>query len=103
MLRRAGLRCAGQGNIILTGIYSFFNLTTILLCLPLLDDECLPRWVAGDPTPSPNHQLPAFIMQRPRGCRAPCLEGLGFSRRFLRPVTPAHPLADNSPRPSYKD
>jgi len=29
-------------NIIATGNYNFFNLLTLALCVPLLDDGCLP-------------------------------------------------------------
>ena len=31
--------------IILTGNYTFFNWLTLLLCLLLLDDQCLPWWL----------------------------------------------------------
>jgi len=34
-----------QLAIMATGNYGFFNLLTILLCLPLLDDAALSRWI----------------------------------------------------------
>lgn len=34
-----------QTSILLTGSYNFFNLLTIFLCLPLLDDRALPPWL----------------------------------------------------------
>ena len=45
-----------QANIIATGNYNFFNLLTIALCVPLLDDACLPTraaaWLLPAATPS---------------------------------------------------
>lgn len=38
---------ARQANIIATGNYNFFNLLTIALCAPLLDDSCLPARAAA--------------------------------------------------------
>ena len=38
---------ARQANIIATGNYNFFNLLTIALCVPLLDDACLPARAAA--------------------------------------------------------
>jgi len=35
--------CLFEGAILLTGSYNFFNLLTMLLCLPLLDDAALTR------------------------------------------------------------
>lgn len=47
---------ARQANIIATGNYNFFNLLTIALCVPLLDDACLPAraaaWLLPAATPS---------------------------------------------------
>ncbi len=41
-----------QIGILLTGNYTFFNLLTIALCLPLFDDACFPaRWRAADAAP----------------------------------------------------
>ncbi len=34
-------------NIIATGNYNFFNLLTLALCVPLLDDGCLPARAAA--------------------------------------------------------
>ena len=57
---------ARQANIIATGNYNFFNLLTIALCVPLLDDACLPArvaaWLLPAATPSP---------QAPGACPAP--------------------------------
>jgi hypothetical protein len=36
-----------QANIIATGNYNFFNLLTLALCVPLLDDGCLPARAAA--------------------------------------------------------
>ena len=45
-----------QANITATGNYNFFNLLTIALCVPLLDDACLPpraaAWLLPAATPS---------------------------------------------------
>lgn len=50
----AGAVLVFQALIVLTGNYNFFNLLTMLLCLPLLDDAALPGgardWEAGLPT-----------------------------------------------------
>jgi uncharacterized membrane protein YphA (DoxX/SURF4 family) len=59
-----------QAAIFLTGNYCFFNLLTIVLCLSLLDDEALRRWVnafrrnrrASDAASSPP---PAHPLLRP--------------------------------------
>ncbi len=45
-----------QVNIIATGNYNFFNLLTIALCLPLLDDACLPGRVIAWLTPAASSQ-----------------------------------------------
>ena len=49
-----------QVNIIATGNYSFFNLLTIALCLPLLDDACLPgrvaAWIIPAAASQPRHR-----------------------------------------------
>ena len=51
---------ARQANIVATGNYNFFNLLTIALCVPLLDDACLPArataWLL--PADTPNSQAP---------------------------------------------
>jgi lipase maturation factor 1 len=65
--RRARLTAAAlfvflQILILLTGNYTFFNYLTILLCVPLLDDEALP-WRRRPPT-SP--ELPETPPPRPR-------------------------------------
>jgi predicted DCC family thiol-disulfide oxidoreductase YuxK len=41
----AALTTLLQGTIILTGNYTFFNLLTIVLCIPLLDDAFLRHWL----------------------------------------------------------
>ena len=51
-----------QVNIIATGNYNFFNLLTIALCLPLLDDACLPGRVIAWLTPA----APSQPRHRPR-------------------------------------
>ncbi|HWX24147.1 MAG TPA: lipase maturation factor family protein, partial [Vicinamibacteria bacterium] len=40
-----------QALIALTGNYGFFNLLAIVLCLVLLDDTLLPRWLRGEAAP----------------------------------------------------
>lgn len=42
-----------QLSIIVTGNYGFFNLLTLVLCLPLLDDAALPRRWFDAPRPPP--------------------------------------------------
>lgn len=43
------------------GNYNFFNLLTIALCVPLLDDACLPRaaaaWLLPGAAPEPRTEL----------------------------------------------
>jgi hypothetical protein len=34
-----------QVLIIFSGNYGYFNLLTIVLCIPLIDDQCLPNWI----------------------------------------------------------
>lgn len=34
-----------QVLIIFSGNYGYFNLLTIVLCIPLFDDQCLPNWI----------------------------------------------------------
>ena len=40
-----------QAAIAITGNYAFFNLLTMLLCVPLLDDEALARWRRSSKAP----------------------------------------------------
>src|SRR4029079_1463322 len=43
-----------QVLLILTGNYCFFNLLTIVLCMPLLDDSAFPeKWRNAVPGPAP--------------------------------------------------
>jgi lipase maturation factor 1 len=66
--RRARLTAAGifvllQVLILLTGNYTFFNWLTILLCLPLLDDEALKlRRPAAVPAAPRGGRWPRFIL-----------------------------------------
>jgi hypothetical protein len=45
--------------IALTGNYGFFNLLTVVLCLPLLDDRLLVRFVPGRSAPEPSPVPPS--------------------------------------------
>ena len=64
-----------QVNIIATGNYNFFNLLTIALCLPLLDDACLPGRVIAWLTPAapsqPRHRPRVAARVNRKGRQAP--------------------------------
>ena len=55
-----------QLAIALTGNYAFFNLLTIALCLPLLEDGLFPVWLQPSAAASPARHLPRWIL----GCAA---------------------------------
>lgn len=55
-----GILAAFQGFIFLTGNYGFFNLLTLTLCLLLLDDQTLNRWMNRFPPVSSDNPFSAF-------------------------------------------
>jgi hypothetical protein len=69
--RAAAASIAGlMALIALTGSYGFFNLLTVVLCLPLLDDRLLAgfaprRWAAPEPAPTPASRWNAWPAAAP--------------------------------------
>ncbi len=73
-LRRAaaGTLFGLQVLIGLTGNYTFFNLLTIALCVTLLDDRSLPRWLSGRLNSSSEKvELGARVERNGRGLHGP--------------------------------
>ena len=60
-----------QALIFLTGNYGFFNLLAVALCLTLLDDACLarfvPRWLAGSIPAAPRPRRTSRLVLAPVG------------------------------------
>jgi hypothetical protein len=84
-----------QVLIALTGNYGFFNLLTIALCLPLLDDACLPAFLRSPegvlpPHPSRAREVCAYLLMA--FSLVPFLGGLGV--RLPEPVAAAHLLLE---------
>lgn len=75
-----------QAGIVATGNYGFFNLNTLLLCLLILDDAVLQRflpsrWRTTSPTPSPR---PAALRRWTAGALAMALFVLSLSGMISR-------------------
>ncbi|MFQ5451550.1 MAG: lipase maturation factor family protein [Nitrospinaceae bacterium] len=82
-----------QGLIMITGNYGFFNLLTLALCLLLLDDACLKRWL---PRPWVSGTEPA--RRRPREPRVKTLlvAVLAATLLFLTVTLQLAPLVDRN-------
>ena len=69
---RIGRRCVAAGAVFLmlmiswTGNYGFFNLLTVVLCVPLIDDAAWQRWL-GVTMPSDPSGAPVTAVVRMRG------------------------------------
>jgi lipase maturation factor 1 len=93
-----------QVGIFLTGNYAFFNLLTLLLCLLLLDDARLERWLPRQVLAVLRHHTPAAPTWVPHASeseaaalRAP-RRALGFARRAVIGIVVLASLAHLSVR-----
>lgn len=92
-----------QALILLTGNYGFFNLLTLALCVPALDDGVLRRWpVPTAPPPSPRIEPGRGRGRWPRRAAAavlfvmslvPLSRALGVGTGWLGPVVSVYRLA----------
>src|SRR4029077_11670959 len=90
-----GLLVAGQLGIALTGNYGFFNLLTIVLCVPLLDDALLRRVLplalaGGEPEP----RWKVYTVRGFAGVFA-LLAALAFAREIAQTVPGARRPLEN--------
>ena len=93
--RRLRLAAAGgfallQLGIAATGNYGFFNLLTLVLCLPLLDDAVLGRSAAGE-SGGGGRRWPRWLLW-PAAALIVCLSGLQMGRTLGLDVRRAGPL-----------
>lgn len=77
-----------------TGNYTFFNVLTLVLCLPLLDDDMLPDPdpAAEIPPPPPDPALPWRFLHRTGVCFLLLVSALVFVRELVRTAPRDHRL-----------